>query len=299
MNTASNTAANTAANGIARVSVFQNSRAASPEDAEVTEVAEVAEMLRDPAGPLAALKDRVRQANRAELVKIKIHEAPAVAFSGTFRGGRRERDLSDPSGLVVLEAREHGGPVQEKSLSTLGAATALAFDSLGDRETKVVIAVEPHPTNKQEYTEAFRAAREYLEGLPGQNERWEIAGSPEIAHITLLAHDPDTYFPEQDVEPVRWTMREKNQEDQKYNSRLWEAAVRMAHAERIRPVKIQKVAVRASPGIKHLTFKYQEDQGTEELRDKASELYHKVLALGPGEPEEPYTGTTPPQGPED
>ncbi len=291
---------NTTENGIARVSLFPNSRAASLEDASVVEVVEVAEMLSDPAGPLAALKERIRQANHADLVKIKTYETPAAAFTGVFLGGRRERDLSVPSGLVVLEAREHGGPVPEKSRRTLGPATALAFDSLGDRETKVVIAVEPHPTNRQEYGEAVRAAREYLEGLPREGGQWKIEGYPEIARITLLAHDPDTYFPDQDVEPVRWMRREENQEKQEYNSRLWEAAVRMAHAEQIRPAQIQKAAAnRRDPGAENLIFVYQEGQGALELRDRATELYYNVLALGPGEPEEPYFGTMPPQGPED
>ena len=231
---------NATENGIARVSLFPNSRATSLEDASV---AEVAEMLSDPAGPLAALKERIRQADHADLAKIKTYETPAAAFTGVFLGGRRERDLSVPSGLVVLEAREHGGPVPEKSRRTLGPATALAFDSLGDRETKVVIAVEPHPTNRQQYEEAVRAAREYLEGLPREGagsgrsrdtRKWPASRSSP----TTRTHTS----PDQDVEPVRWMRREENQEKQEYNSRLWETAVRMAHAEQIRPAQIQKVA---------------------------------------------------------
>lgn len=242
-----------------RVSLFPSARRDQGREATLEEIANA---IRDPGGTLEKLTLRAKTAPRGKLENIKRDQIPAAAFGGIFRG-RRDRDLLVPSGLVLLELPAPGS-LEPGSQGTLTEACVLAYRSLTQRGTKVLMAVSPRPRTPGGYRAAQKAA--VLQLTQAGNP--DVLAPAGISRTALLAYDPNAYVNLEGAVPVRWEPPEPGPRETDFDEKLWILAVRMAHRNPER-----------------------------DLREHAREIYGLLLE-GPDPGWEPYVGTEPP-GPEE
>lgn len=139
--------------------------------------------------------------NKPAYRKFKGRQLPAFTPAGVF--SRRNRNgLVSHSGLLVLDYDdiEDRNLAQVKEIATGAAHTAAAFVSPSGNGIKVLVAVEPKPTDAVSHTAAWRAAAaHYGELLSGAAD----SSGKDLPRLTLLAHDASAYFAEE-VAPLTW-----------------------------------------------------------------------------------------------
>ena len=87
-----------------------------------------------------------------------------------------------------------------KAIATGAAHTAAAFISPSGNGVKVLVAVEPNPTDAVSHTAAWRTAAAYYdELLSGAAD----SSGKDLPRLTLLAHDPSACLAEE-ITPLRW-----------------------------------------------------------------------------------------------
>ena len=260
------------------VSLFPLSRE-QPQDATM---AEIAAMITDPDSQLAEMTIRARRARQERTAAIRMRNAPAAAFSGTFTS-RKPQDLQIPSGLVALEIIHRGGPAP-KSPGTLTSAAALAYDSLTLRGTNVIVAVTPAPRDEREQRAAMEAAALHI-FMNNPDPESVVHTKRDISSLTLLAHDPDAWVNSEELEPVEWALPQPTPWDQEFNQDLWARAVRMA-------LDNKNTLLRSE--MRDEDTEYSDpvwDAG--DIRDEATGIY-EILLAGPDPDWEMYFGAPPP-----
>ena len=121
--------------------------------------------------------------------EFKATKLPAATFAGTFRKGERKASgLDTHSGLVVLDY-DHLDDVAAAYLAVAADRhTVIAFISPSGDGLKVVVAVDPVPTNADEHLSAWETAVGYYDGLLGAEA--DPSGK-DLPRLTFLAYDPD------------------------------------------------------------------------------------------------------------
>ncbi len=149
---------------------------------------------------VAAIRDS-RGTPRYDALKKQL---PCVSFSGTFPEGRAGKFPSDASGLVFLEVDHHdGAPPEgwldaEKARLSAHPAVVALYVSAGGAGLHAVVDVNPIPTDRASYHQAWAWATRELE--------LEDRGDPLVKDSTRLAcisHDPDLYV-NLNPQPLRW-----------------------------------------------------------------------------------------------
>lgn len=139
--------------------------------------------------------------NKNAYRKFKGRQLPAFTPAGVF-SRRNRKGLVSHSGLLVLDydGIETENLAHIKALATEVTHTAAAFISPSGNGIKVLVVVDPKPTNGNSHTAAWRAAAAcYDEALSAAAD----SSGKDLPRLTLLAHDPSAYLAE-DVTPLRW-----------------------------------------------------------------------------------------------
>ena len=139
--------------------------------------------------------------NKPAYRKFKGRQLPAFTPAGVF-SRRNRKGLVSHSGLLVLDYDDIEGRdlAHAKEIATSAAHTAAVFVSPSGNGIKVLVAVEPKPTDAVSHTGAWRAAAaHYDELLSGAAD----SSGKDLPRLTLLAHDSTAYFAEA-VTPLAW-----------------------------------------------------------------------------------------------
>ncbi len=139
--------------------------------------------------------------NKPAYRKFKGRQLPAFTPAGVF-SRRNRKGLVSHSGLLVLDYDDVEEPnlAHMKELASGAAHTAAAFVSPSGTGIKVLVAVEPKPTDAVSHTGAWRAAAaHYDELLSGAAD----SSGKDLPRLTLLAHDASAYFAEE-MTPLVW-----------------------------------------------------------------------------------------------
>ncbi len=138
--------------------------------------------------------------NKTAYRKFKGRQLPAFTPAGVF-SRRNRKGLVSHSGLLVLDYDDIETHLERsKALATGVSHTAAAFISPSGNGIKVLVAVEPKPTDAVSHTTAWReAAAYYDELLSGAAD----SSGKDLPRLTLLAHDPSAYLAEA-VTPLSW-----------------------------------------------------------------------------------------------
>ena len=115
---------------------------------------------------------------------------------------RNRKGLVSHSGLLVLDYDdvEAQNLAHMKEIATSAAHTAAAFVSPSGNGIKVLVVVEPKPTDAVSHTIAWRAAAGYYDELLSATAD---SSGKDLPRLTLLAHDPSAYLAEE-VAPLTW-----------------------------------------------------------------------------------------------
>ncbi|MDE0041847.1 MAG: PriCT-2 domain-containing protein, partial [Candidatus Poribacteria bacterium] len=139
--------------------------------------------------------------NKNAYRKFKGRQLPAFTAAGVF--SRRNRNgLVSHSGLLVLDYDdvETQNLARIKALAAEVTHTAAAFISPSGNGIKVLVTVEPKPSDAVMHTAAWRAAAAcYDEVLSAVAD----SSGKDLPRLTLLAHDPSAYLAKE-VTPLRW-----------------------------------------------------------------------------------------------
>ena len=147
----------------------------------------------------------------------KAKNLPCVTFSGTFpKGKRKAQYLQQHSGLVPIDI-DGLNPADIPSLLAELAQmpqVVLAFVSPSGFGIKVIVRVDPIPSDASEHKGAYQACLEFFEDLATEyNFEIDTSGS-DCSRLCLLAHDPLAIFNKKPI-PIEWDRDEWKSQHQK------------------------------------------------------------------------------------
>ena len=147
--------------------------------------------------------------NKSAYRKFKGRQLPAFTPAGVF-SRRNRKGLVSHSGLLVLDYDdvETQNLAHMKEIATSAAHTAAAFVSPSGNGIKVLVVVEPKPTDAVSHTIAWRAAAGYYDELLSATAD---SSGKDLPRLTLLAHDPSAYLAE-DVAPLTWEIPSRSRQ---------------------------------------------------------------------------------------
>ena len=149
---------------------------------------------------VAAIRDS-RGTPRYDALKKQL---PCTAFAGTFPEGRAGKFAADASGMIFVEVDHHDGAPppdwleSEKARLSGNPAVVSVYTSAGGAGLHCVVAVDPAPTDRPSYKQAWAWATREL--------ALEDRGDPLVKDSTRLAcisHDPALYI-NLTPTPLRW-----------------------------------------------------------------------------------------------
>ena len=124
---------------------------------------------------------------------------PAVTFSGTFpKGKRKAQHLIRHSGYITIDV----DGLTANQIASLLAELAqmphvvLAFISPSGLGIKVIVRVNPIPTNDLEHKGAYQACLDFFEDLADEYEFEVDTTGKDCSRLCYLAHDPLAIFHE-------------------------------------------------------------------------------------------------------
>ena len=122
---------------------------------------------------------------------------PAVTFSGTFpKGKRKAQHLIRHSGYITIDV----DGLTANQIASLLAELAqmphvvLAFISPSGKGIKVIVRVNPIPTNDIEHKGAYQACLDFFEDLADEYEFEVDTTGKDCSRLCYLAHDPLAIF---------------------------------------------------------------------------------------------------------
>ena len=139
--------------------------------------------------------------NRSAYRNFKGKQLPAFTPAGVF-SKRNCQSIAAHSGLLVLDYDhiEAHNLTHIKEIATGAVHTAAAFISPSGSGVKVLVAVDPKPTDAASHTGAWRAAAAYYDDLLSATAD---SSGKDLPRLTFLAHDPSAYLA-QEVIPLHW-----------------------------------------------------------------------------------------------
>ena len=152
--------------------------------------------------------------------KYKETELPAVTFSGTFHKGRRKAQyLAVHSGRVTIDI--DGLPPEQipQLLAELAEMphVVLAFVSPSGLGIKVIVRVDPIPTNDLEHKGAYQACLDFFEDLAQEFGFTIDTSGKDCSRLCYLAHHPLAIFHEEtpaiDWDKDVWITEQKEKQE--------------------------------------------------------------------------------------
>ena len=158
------------------------------------------------------LDEKTRYCNALAITEPKAYKAyketnlPAVTFSGTFpKGKRKAQHLIRHSGYITIDV----DGLTANQIASLLAELAqmphvvLAFISPSGLGIKVIVRVNPIPTNDLEHKGAYQACLDFFEDLADEYEFEVDTTGKDCSRLCYLAHDPLAIFHE-DTPTIDW-----------------------------------------------------------------------------------------------
>ena len=131
---------------------------------------------------------------------------PAVTFSGTFpKGKRKAQHLIRHSGYITIDV----DGLTANQIASLLAELAqmphivMAFISPSGKGIKVIVRVNPIPTNDIEHKGAYQACLDFFEDLADEYEFEVDTTGKDCSRLCYLTHDPLAIFHE-DTPTIDW-----------------------------------------------------------------------------------------------
>ena len=127
----------------------------------------------------------------------KEKELPAVTFSGTFpKGKRKAQHLIDHSSLITIDIDGLLPSQIPDLLAELAQMqhVVLAFISPSGLGIKVIIRVDPIPTNDLEHKGAYQACLDFFEPLAEEYQFEVDTSGKDCSRLCYLSHDPLAIF---------------------------------------------------------------------------------------------------------
>ena len=188
-----------------RFSLFENARAKLPNEQTLT-LADAAEIIKNPTPQALHETERLinlraggtRESDQYAYCKASL---PHATFGGVYKR-RRRGGLDTPSGLVVLDidcAQDAAGLRDRLAEDTY---TALAFVSGGGDGVKIVVWVDPVPSDTERYESARRLAAMTYEARHGIEINRPIL---HVGHLCPLSPDPDVRLCLRAM-PLHWSL---------------------------------------------------------------------------------------------
>ena len=166
----------------------------------------------------------------AEYKKYKEKELPAVTFSGTFpKGKRKAQHLSEHSGDVTLDI---DGLTAEQIPELLAALAQnpyvrLAFVSPSGVGIKVIVRVDPIPTNDIEHKGAYQACLDFFDDLATEYGFTIDTSGKDCSRLCYLSHH-HTAIVHTETPPIDWDKADWLTAEKKKNERF-EADAKIAY----------------------------------------------------------------------
>ena len=136
----------------------------------------------------------------------KEENLPAVTFSGTFpKGKRKAQHLAVHSGLVTIDIDGLLPSQIPQLLAELAQMphVVLAFISPSGLGIKVIVRVDPIPTNDLEHKGAYQACLDFFENLTLEYGFEIDTSGKDCSRLCYLAHDSLAIF-HTDTPPINW-----------------------------------------------------------------------------------------------
>ena len=158
------------------------------------------------------LDEKTRYCNATAITDTKVYKGykeknlPAVTFSGTFpKGKRKAQHLIRHSGYITIDVDS----LTAEQISSLLAELAqmphvvMAFISPSGKGIKVIVRVNPIPTNDLEHKGAYQACLDFFEDLADEYGFTIDTSGSDCSRLCYLAHDPLAIFHE-DTPEIDW-----------------------------------------------------------------------------------------------
>ena len=160
----------------------------------------------------------------------KEENLPAVTFSGTFpKGKRKAQHLAVHSGLVTIDIDGLLPSQIPQLLAELAQMphVVLAFISPSGLGIKVIVRVDPIPTNDLEHKGAYQACLDFFENLTLEYGFEIDTSGKDCSRLCYLAHDSLAIF-HTDTPPINWDKDAWSREQEEKQARF-EADARKAY----------------------------------------------------------------------
>lgn len=148
-----------------------------------------------------ALRPLSQDPDQADVYRQQKAALPAFIAGGRFPAGHRKaEDLTKHSGFLILDLDYLDDAHTVRHAAAALPHTALAFISPSGAGVKVLVALNPHPTDARSHTAAWHAVSQYY--------AVQLAVKPDpsgkdVSRLTFFAHDPDAYM-NPAAQPFAW-----------------------------------------------------------------------------------------------
>ena len=158
------------------------------------------------------LDEKTRYCNATAITDPKVYKGykeknlPAVTFSGTFpKGKRKAQHLIRHSSFITIDIDGLLPSQIPDLLAELAQMphVVLAFISPSGLGIKVIVRVNPIPTNDIEHKGAYQACLDFFEDLADEYEFEVDTSGKDCSRLCYLAHDPLAIFHE-DTPDIDW-----------------------------------------------------------------------------------------------
>ena len=190
-----------------RLSLYRNIKTTSEKDGPPVTVTLSGHLEAIREGKYAGGVNAVRVARGTAAYTQLKHLLPAVCWGAYLPDGRKQSDLDGLTGLVFLDWDQHEGAPNaelreaEKARFAQLEGVVACYKSCGGDGLHIVVAVDPVPTDKFEYAQAWRCCVQKFQLRAGKGNdisvknanRLAIVSADPAAHINLAAP------------PLQWT----------------------------------------------------------------------------------------------
>ena len=143
--------------------------------------------------------------------KYKSENLPCITFAGTFHPYKRKSNgLKQHAGYVVVDLDDFKSTVAVADMIVEikdNPAIKMIFTSPSGLGLKVIMPIDPLPSNADEHKAAWTACAEPFEELIGIHDFILDTGGTDLPRLCYLCHDPRAILREKAI-PTSWTLPE-------------------------------------------------------------------------------------------
>ena len=190
-----------------RLSLYRNIKTTSEKDGPPVTVTLSGHLEAIREGKYAGGVNAVRDARGTAAYTQLKHLLPAVCWGAYLPDGRKQSDLDGLTGLVFLDWDQHEGAPNAELREAVKARFAqlegvvASYTSCGGDGLHIVVAVDPVPTDKFEYAQAWRCCVQKFELRAGKGNDISVKNANRLA---IVSADPSAHI-NLAAPPLQWT----------------------------------------------------------------------------------------------